>query len=480
MKRFVCIFLSVVLLVPLLCLSASAESYSPGQYELVDFLDSAFSATDGLKQTKTASSYTFSWEVSVNSSVRYVYLNLYAPAAPSSITFNGISGTLVYSGAFYQYRFSLSKSVSSCSVVVKYSSSVSRTISIGYCVGTVSGQELLTTFSMKSRGYSASSWSKPKTGLSVPYLGDYSSTIATTVPLSGAQNDFEFQFNPGLASADYATFHFVVPALQMDASDNWRSSFGVEPAFFVGSGWSHTSPLTVISSDSFYDASSSPFPYGRGCYHLVYTVDVSGFDLSSYNILCVFSLIGVMENSSSTSRRFGFHLLSSCVGVVPDDGNFLRSFTIWLNTQLTNIKSAITSLGTTITNQFSSLKTSLSSWFSDLKESIVNAINPPVSEEVSQSQQSVDDKIDSMSGFEQEQYGSIDSGMSDVGGVVSSGIGSFGAALAFVQTYTTNIANGVENYLVVFTLPIFVGIFLYACSRAPGVTRAFRDRRPKE
>ena len=85
-----------------------------------------------------------------------------------------------------------------------------------------------------------------------------------------------------------------------------------------------------------------------------------------------------------------------------------------------------------------------------------------------------------MSGFEQEQYGSIDSGMSDVGGVVSSGIGSFGSALAFVQTYTTNIANGVENYLVVFTLPIFVGIFLYACSRAPGVTRAFRDRRPKE
>ena len=104
MKRFVCIFLSVVLLVPLLCLSASAESYSPGQYELVDFLDSAFSATDGLKQTKTASSYTFSWEVSVNSSVRYVYLNLYAPAAPSSITFNGISGTLVYSGASVYYK----------------------------------------------------------------------------------------------------------------------------------------------------------------------------------------------------------------------------------------------------------------------------------------------------------------------------------------------------------------------------------------
>lgn len=126
----------------------------------------------------------------------------------------------------------------------------------------------------------------------------------------------------------------------------------------------------------------------------------------------------------------------------------------------------------------------LVSWLNDkldyLGTLLGDAVDPEVPEEVQNAQDNADAAIDSASQWEQDQYNQINSGSSSTGQVVSGGIASFGNALAFVQTYTTNIANGVDDYLIVFTLPIFVGIFLYVCSRVPGITRAFRDRRPDD
>lgn len=117
---------------------------------------------------------------------------------------------------------------------------------------------------------------------------------------------------------------------------------------------------------------------------------------------------------------------------------------------------------------------------SALLSGLQSSIDETAPQDVQDAQQSVDDKIDSMSDFEQGQYDSIDNGVSDIQTFVVGDVGKFSKSLAFVQKYTGRIANGIQDYLIVFTLPIFIGIFLYLCSRTPGAIRAFRDRRPKD
>lgn len=81
--------------------------------------------------------------------------------------------------------------------------------------------------------------------------------------------------------------------------------WAVEPGFFLGSGWNHTYPLSVTHFDSFYDATAT-VGVGRGCWHYVYTVDVSGYKLTSKNILCCFSLIGV---PGASTNQYLFNLM---------------------------------------------------------------------------------------------------------------------------------------------------------------------------
>lgn len=457
--------LSLILVVFLLvsCVVPVSAASIPGQYDVVDLLATAFSATDDFQQTKASTLYSFSWDVSVSSSLRFVYMNIYSPTAPSSVSLNGITGSLVYSGSFYQYKFSISKVLSNCSVQVRFSSSMSRTVSIGYCIGTVSGQDVFSGFDIRSRGYNSSSFGAVAS-VTIPYTGNFVSTISGDLSTSQVVNDFELRFDPSVSAADYATFHLLVPGGQAPSEDGFRVPWAIDPGFFLGTGWSHTYPLSVISIDSFYDATTT-VGIGRGCWHYVYTVDVSGYDLSSSFLFCTLSVIGVPSSSSPSQYQFKFSVLSSCVGLNVESGGFWHSFTSWLNTQLTNIKSAITSLGTTIANQFTSLKSSLSTWFTNLQNTIKDALNPPgetvPSDEFSEAAGGIDN-------FEQSQMDSIDSNMSEVSSSVSlSGIGS---ALAFVQRYTNGVFSGLGDAALLFTFPLFLGIFFYLCSRVPNNT----------
>lgn len=466
-------WLSLLLIISLFvaCVIPASAASVPGQYDVVDLLASGFFSSTGLSVTSTSTVYNFSWEPTSKSSIYEVYVNIYAPTQPSSVSLafgsRTVAGSLVYSGAFYQYRFSVSNVLSSCSVAVRFSSSANRTVSIGYAIGTVSGQEVFTTFNRRSRGFNSSSFGSSVSG-AIPFTGRFSSTVSGSHPTSEIVNDFELQFTPSLDAADYATIHIVVPGGQVVAEDGFRTPWAVEPGFFLGSGWNHTYPLSVTHFDSFYDATAT-VGVGRGCWHYVYTVDVSGYKLTSKNILCCFSLIGV-PGASTNQYLFNFDVLSSCVGINPDQGSAFRGFTGWLNTQLTNIKSAISSLGTTITNQFTSLKSSLSTWFTNLQNTIKNAINPPgetvPSDEFSDAAGGIDD-------FEQSQMDSIDSSMSQVQSTVS--LAGIGTSLAFIQRYTNGIFSGLGDAALLFTFPLFLGIFFYLCSRVPNNTHHKKD-----
>lgn len=78
--------------------------------------------------------------------------------------------------------------------------------------------------------------------------------------------------------------------------------------------------------------------------------------------------------------------------------------------------------------------------------------------------------------FEQSQQAVLDSNFSAIQTAVT--FTNFAAALTFVQRYSNMAFAGISDYSIVLTLPLFLGLFFYLCSRIPGVTR-WRSRPPK-
>ena len=78
--------------------------------------------------------------------------------------------------------------------------------------------------------------------------------------------------------------------------------------------------------------------------------------------------------------------------------------------------------------------------------------------------------------FEESQQSTLNSGFSTIQTGIS--FTSFSAALLFVQKYVNMTFEGISQYAIVFTLPLFLGLFFYLCSRIPGVTR-WKSRPPQ-
>ena len=272
-----------------------------------------------------------------------------------------------------------------------------------------------------------------------------------------------------MATADYATVHLLVPAGAGSMEGGWRYAYATEPSFFLGSSYTHTFPLDIIGFNSYYDSATS-IGYGRGSWHLIYTVDVSGYKLDSYDLMCCFSLLGVLKSGTTNTYGFHFNCLSACLGINVDGGDSSRGLLPWLNTQFSNVKSAIASLGTTISSQFSSLKSSLGSWFSSLENKIQAAVNPPKTDAEKEAQSNVETQVAMMDEFEEQQFSEIQNGTSQLQTDIADGVNSFVPALAFIGKYTTAIGNGIKDYIIVFMLPIYLGIFFFVCNRVSGVT----------
>ena len=150
MKRIFSLTLALVLV--LTCVVPASAASVPGQYDVVDLLATGFFPDGELYLLKSASTYTFNWTVTSGCSFNQVYLNIYSASKPSSVTLNGISGTLSYSGAFYQYKFLVNSRINDVQVKVNYSTVANRAVSIGYAVGTVPGQAVISSFTFRSKG----------------------------------------------------------------------------------------------------------------------------------------------------------------------------------------------------------------------------------------------------------------------------------------------------------------------------------------
>lgn len=79
--------------------------------------------------------------------------------------------------------------------------------------------------------------------------------------------------------------------------------------------------------------------------------------------------------------------------------------------------------------------------------------------------------------FEQSQQAVLDNNFSVIQNTIT--FTNFAAALVFVQKYANLTVSGISKYMVVFTLPLFLGLFFFLCSRVPGITR-WKTRPPQK
>ena len=90
-------------------------------------------------------------------------------------------------------------------------------------------------------------------------------------------------------------------------------------------------------------------------------------------------------------------------------------------------------------------------------------------DDLGDSSNSISSNTDQIHGFEQSQQAVLDNNFAQIQSAVT--FTNFAAALVFVQKYANMTFNGISKYAIVFTLPLFLGLFFYLCSRIPGITR---------
>ena len=90
-------------------------------------------------------------------------------------------------------------------------------------------------------------------------------------------------------------------------------------------------------------------------------------------------------------------------------------------------------------------------------------------DDLDQGSASISQGTSDIGSFEQSQQSVLDNNFATIQNAVT--FTNFAAALVFVQRYANMTFDGISKYAIIFTLPLFLGLFFYLCSRIPGITR---------
>ncbi len=123
---------------------------------------------------------------------------------------------------------------------------------------------------------------------------------------------------------------------------------------------------------------------------------------------------------------------------------------------------------------------SFQDWFSGLGDSISDSISSGIDRIISAINEIFSFEVlwvefsDFLADFwpENDLEGEFDS----ITGSVVDSISALRPAFSFVSRYLGGIADGMGNVIIVFTLPMFLGVVFYVFSKAPGVTRVEIDK----
>ena len=140
----------------------------------------------------------------------------------------------------------------------------------------------------------------------------------------------------------------------------------------------------------------------------------------------------------------------------------------WFRNLFGNLSTWFTNVINAVNSGFSNVGTWLSSGF----QSVVNKLDELVTggsagdkvssggNKIEQSSGSLSDNMDQIQDFEDQQFGNLDAGMGTV--IAGGDVSYLVAPLGFIHTYTNKIVAAIpSSYLVVFTLPMLFGVFMF-------------------
>lgn len=115
--------------------------------------------------------------------------------------------------------------------------------------------------------------------------------------------------------------------------------------------------------------------------------------------------------------------------------------------------------------------TTVSWWtrFTSFMTDLFGAKDDSALDDLGSSSNSISQNTSQISDFEHSQQAVLDNNFAQIQTDVT--FTNFAAALVFVQKYANMTFSGISGYAIVFTLPLFLGLFFYLCSRIPGITR---------
>ncbi len=498
-KRSLCFFLLFALILPFFLNSSVDAKEMKGQYNSVDLLQNAFYPAGPLVDTFSGSSGKFDFTVNSKNEFARVFVVVSAPVRPTSVRVNNYSGTYVRDipgrGYLYEIKFGADIVLSGITITFSFSSSGTRKVAITGFYGFTLDQYIQDSYSIRYKyfaPYSSHDWQvlNGKMPDHFYFTNSYDNLGFYT---SGYYSFYQLWFAIPY-DCDYVTVEFTVPGMRYynnDETQGHKSSEKLYPysALYdtpVGSVSSsiggRTYPVSILSCEARFNPNEysmgsikSPFSYTYVC-----TFDLRGLD-TAFSVNSFFAVefgcFPYVHNNNSSSTPTNYTLCygvdaNSCVfGNFNDDGSSsFDSFPVWLSRQFKLLQDAIT--------RFNGDFNKFPSFFQQQINRIITAIEAlDHKNDPSPQKDSFENNVGAMEDFEQSQFDSINSGSANAGGVVQNGIDGFSGALAFVSHYTTGIADGIKDYLIVFTLPIFIGIFMFACSRAPGITHAVRARK---
>lgn len=144
----------------------------------------------------------------------------------------------------------------------------------------------------------------------------------------------------------------------------------------------------------------------------------------------------------------------------------------------TAIQTKIDTLRTSVVNKLSTFQSSMETWFSTVSDKLDQLIGgTSEGDELSQGADDLEDQIGEIQDYEQSQQEILDNSFPEIQQSVA--ITGFTAALAFVQRYINLGWSGIGDFSIIYTLPIFIGLFFFICGRLPGATR-WNYRPPKD
>lgn len=241
--------------------------------------------------------------------------------------------------------------------------------------------------------------------------------------------------------------------------------------------------VSDAGSDIFYDGMYGDVTSEYGYYLFCITIDLSNVDRTKTDSLYVY-LTGQWNRDFSpsfTCQYVNGHVFTADTS----DVTFWVRFKDFLNTCFSGLTSAIntgfSNVNSWITAQTNTLSARLNNIWQEIEDGFSNVGSwfeqylgvtdqeQETIDDLDQSSDSISQGVSDLQGFEQSQQDVLDTGFVSI----QSGINfsSFANALVFVQKYANMTINGISDYTIVFTLPLFLGLFFYLCSRIPGVTR---------